>query len=211
MNLVISNEDVLREVFNISVGQSASILSEIIDKKILLNVPDVKILHLKDSKSDINAYLNSVVEGTIMVSSISFQEDVAGKASLIFPADKMRNFINLCMHENHGHEYGDLNFTDVDFDIIKEVGNIILNSIIGELGNYLYIKFSYSLPEVQVFNNINIEEILGKEEYTYILMLYITFDIEDSKIEGAIAINLTLNSLEEIMTKINTMVDDVNG
>lgn len=45
-----------------------------------------------------------------------------------------------------------MNFTDVDFDIIKEIGNIILNSIIGGIGNFLKIKLSYTLPEVKIFD-----------------------------------------------------------
>ena len=33
------NHDILREMFNIGVGKAASMLSEIINKKILLDVP----------------------------------------------------------------------------------------------------------------------------------------------------------------------------
>jgi Chemotaxis protein CheC, inhibitor of MCP methylation len=204
-------KDILKELFNISVGKSASILSEIIDKKILLNVPDIEILDLKVNIDQLHEYFNDIIEGALMVSSISFKEKSAGKASLIFPADKMRNFINLCLHEESDDEYSDLNFTDIDFDIIKEVGNIVLNSIIGEIGNYVDIKFNYMLPEVKVFNSMDIEEFIENENYSYILMLYVTFNIENSKIEGAIVINLTLKFLDEILKKIYMMEVDFNG
>lgn len=210
MNNEISKEDILKEVFNISVGKSASILSEIIDKKILLNVPNIKLLNLKNSKSELRNYISNVIEGSIMISSICFKDKLAGKASLIFPADKMRHFINLCTHENEENEGSNLNFTDVDFDIIKEIGNIVLNSIIGEIGNYVSIKVSYKLPEIKVFKDTDIEKILENEEYTHILMLYITFNIEDSQIDGAIIINLSLKSLDEILKKIYMMEDDLS-
>lgn len=211
MNDTALRKDMLKELFNISVGKSASILSEIIDKKILLNVPDIEILDIKDNKIQLDKYFNDIIEGAIMVSSISFKERSAGRASLIFPADKMRNFINLCLHEESKDEYCDLNFTDIDFDIIKEVGNIVLNSIIGEIGNYINIKFNYMIPEIKVFNSMDIEEFIENEEYAYILMLYVTFNIEDSKIEGAIVINLTLKFLDEILKKIYMMEADFNG
>lgn len=203
-------KDILKELFNISVGKSASILSEIIDKKILLNVPDIEILELKSNKAQLDKYFNNIIEGAIMVSSISFKEKSAGKASLIFPADKMRNFINLCLHEESEDGFTDLNFTDIDFDIVKEVGNIVLNSIIGEIGNYIDIKFNYMLPDIKVFNSMDIEAFTESEEYSYILMLYVTFNIENSQIEGAIVINLTLSFLDEILKKIYMMEVDFN-
>lgn len=76
------------------------------------------------------------IKGTLMVSSISFQEEINGEANLIFPADKMRNIINFCIEEEESSANEDLDFTDIDFDIIREIGNIILNSIIGEIGNF---------------------------------------------------------------------------
>jgi Chemotaxis protein CheC, inhibitor of MCP methylation len=210
MNEKALRKDILKELFNISVGKSASILSEIIDKKILLNVPDIEILDVKANKVELDKYFSNIIDGAIMVSSISFKEKSAGKASLIFPADKMRNFINLCLHEDSEDGYCDLNFTDIDFDIIKEVGNIVLNSIIGEIGNYISIKFNYMLPEIKVFNSMDVGQFIENEEYEYILMLYVTFNIENSQIEGAIVINLTLKFLDEILKNIYKMEVDFN-
>lgn len=202
--------DILKELFNISVGSAASLLSEIIDKKILLNVPDIEILHLEDGKCKINQYLPKVLEGTLMVSSISFQNQLNGEANLIFPANRMRTFINLCLHnkEDLGQQYVN-EFTDIDFDIIKEVGNIILNFIIGQIGNYLNINLNYSLPEVKIFNQIDFEKDIRNKEYAYMLMLYITFIIDDVEIKGAIILNLTLNSLTKLINKISVLEDQL--
>ncbi len=54
-------EDILKELFNISVGKSASILSEIINKKILLNVPNLKIVDLNEKTIVIDDYLPKVM------------------------------------------------------------------------------------------------------------------------------------------------------
>lgn len=203
MSLTISKEDILKELFNISVGKSASLLSEIIEKRIILNIPDLKILDINKNTEEIDHYITKVIEGSLMVSSISFKNKLEGRASLLFPAEKMRSFINLCMHETIDIETYDTNFTDVDFDIIKEIGNIVLNSIIGEVGNYINVKFNYTIPEIKLINEINVSSILEEEGYTYILMLYINFKIEDTKIDGAIIINLTLKSLDELLNRIS--------
>lgn len=211
MEYKVEREDILKELFNISVGKSASILSEIINKKILLNVPNLEILDLDEKIIDMGNYLPKVVQGNIMVSSISFKDELRGRASLIFPADKMRTFINLCLNENDENQLGNMNFTDVDFDIIKEIGNIILNSVIGEIGNYIKIKLSYTLPEVKVFNKIDFEKNIKSKEFSHLLMLYITFKIDDSEIAGAIIINLTLTSISDLLNKVEKIEDDFCG
>lgn len=194
--------DILKELFNISVGKAASLLSEIIDKKILLDVPDVKVLNMNDKKEELEDYLPKEIDGTLMVSSISFEEKLNGKANLIFPAEKMRTFINLCSNEQEEDRYYESNFTDIDFDVIKEIGNIILNSIVGEIGNYLELNFNYSLPEVKVFKKIDFSEGIKNNEFKHMLLLHITFVIDHTEIEGAIIVNLTMDSMNELMRNI---------
>ncbi|WP_410506228.1 chemotaxis protein CheC [Haloimpatiens sp. FM7315] len=206
---IIESEDILKELFNISVGKSASILSEIVNKKIILNVPNLKIIDLNDRNININLHLPKVVYKDMMISSISFQKEIRGKASLIFPANKMRTFINLCTNESFENQVDDMNFTDVDFDIVKEIGNIMLNSVIGEIGNYLEIRLNYTLPKVQVFDKNDFQKDLKSKEFTHLLMLYITFKIDDSELEGAIIINLTLSSINELLAKVKIIENDL--
>lgn len=211
MNSETLKYDILKELFNISVGKAASILSEMINKRILLNVPNIEILGPKDVEFKIDNLIPKVLDGTLMVSSISFKEKLTGQANLIFPAEKMRTFINLCLSQEETIGQNDMEFTDIDFDIIKEIGNIILNSIIGGIGNNLGIELNYTLPEVKVFDRIDFENDIEKKDYLYILMLYITFNIDDIEIAGAIIINLTLESLNELINKINKIEDELYG
>ncbi|MDR3598449.1 chemotaxis protein CheC [Clostridium sp.] len=199
--------DILRELFNISVGKAADMLSEIIDRKIVLNVPNVGIFDSKDDYVNLGTSLPSVLDGTLMVSSISFEETLTGKANLIFPVEKMRKFIKLC--SNDEEDSWEMDFTDVDFDIIKEIGNIILNCIIGEIGNYLDINLTYSVPKVKVFDKIDFNKDIEDNGNNCVLLLYITFIIDDTEIEGAIIIDLTLNSLNKLIEKIDIIRDEL--
>ena len=175
--------DILKELFNISVGKAAEMLSDIVDQKIFLNVPNVEIINASKDSIKMKDYLPENVSGALMVSSISFKENFTGTANLIFPADKMKTFIRLCMHEKEDN-YEDMDFNDIDFDIIKEIGNIILNCIMGETGNSLSINFNYSLPEVKVFNQTDFCGNLKKNEFVNILILYITFIIRKYRNRG---------------------------
>lgn len=201
--------DILKEIFNIGVGKAADMLSEIVDKKIVLNVPNIEVFDPENQKLDFEKQYCKTLHGTLIVSSISFEEKITGEANLIFPANKMRTFINLCMKQKNECSSDDMHFTDIDFDIIKEVGNIILNSIIGEMGNFLDVNLNYTLPSVSLFNCLDFKMDIKSRKGIHILMLYITFILDDTEIEGAVIISLTLNSLNEFMKIIKKMEDDL--
>lgn len=199
--------DILKECFNISVGKAAGMLSDIIDKRILLDVPSFEFFNnINGEPFKIDEYLPKVLDGTLMVSSISFEKKLTGKANLIFPVNKMRTFINLCLNTQES-ENNSLEFSDVDFDIIKEIGNIILNCIIGEVGNFLDVDLNYDIPQVKIFDRIDFSKDIHNKEFMHILLLYITFIIDDTEIEGAIIIDLTLNSMNELVEKIVKIED----
>ena len=202
--------DILREIFNISVGKAAGVLSEIVNKKVLLNVPNIAWRSNSIQEIMIEDYIPSQISGALMVSSIEFQEDITGKANLIFSADKMKKFICLCLNEDE-NALESQDFTDIDFDIIKEIGNIILNSILGETGNFLNINFNYSLPEVKIFDRIDLGRDIQERGYSHLLILHITFILEDTEIEGAIIIDLTISSMNEIINIINGIEANLNG
>lgn len=209
MNEYNLSQDILKEIFNINVGQAANMLSEIINKKILLDVPNIEILDPKDKDLKLGSVFNNLPEGTLMLSSINFNENIQGEANLIFPANKMRRFINLCMNEEDKEEDQEMDFTDMDFDIVREVGNIILNAIMGGIGNFLDLTLEYTIPEVEIYDKDDFQQKIESNKDLCIIMLYITFIIEDIEIEGGIIINLTLNSLQEINDEIKRMEVDL--
>lgn len=209
MNEYNLSQDILKEIFNINVGQAANMLSEIINKKILLDVPNIEILDSGNKDLKVRTVFNNLPEGTLMLSSINFNKKIQGEANLIFPANKMRRFINLCMNEEDKEEDQQMDFTDMDFDIVREVGNIILNAIMGGIGNFLDLTLEYTIPQVEIYDKDDFQEKIESNKDLCIIMLYITFIIEDIEIEGGIIINLTLNSLKEITDEIKKMEVDL--
>lgn len=204
--------DILKEMFNISVGKAASTLSEITNKTILLDVPKIQIVNFDQGTTSANGYFGRIPEGTLMVSSINFGNQITGRANLIFPANKTRKFLNLCIGESLVSDASDdMNFTDMDFDVVREVGNIILNSIIGGMGNFLNTGLQYTLPEVEIFEKSLFTKSVQDKENFCMIVLYITFIIEDTEIEGAVVIDLTLYSLNELIKLIKRVEDDLYG
>lgn len=196
--------DIMKELFNISVGKAANMLSDIVNRKIVLSVPDIDFGYDGDKIISVDEFLPELISGSLMVSSISFKEEINGKANLIFSAEKMKEFIRLCTNEESNDSENN-EFTDIDFDIIKEIGNIILNCIMGETGNFLGVNFSYSIPEVKIFERIDLNRDIKENGYSHVLILHISFMIDETEIEGAILVDLTVNSMNELINKLESL------
>lgn len=198
MDKIGMKEDILKEIININVGQAASLLSEMVNKKIELKVPKLRIL---DGETDFSQEdCPNLLKGALMVSSIKFENELNGKAELIFPANHIKELTSLCT----GEECFDLEtFTDTDFDVIKELGNIILNAVIGGLGNFLNMNIDYSMPEVKLFDTIEVQEVLKKKKKANILILFVNFKIGGTQVNGALIVTFTIDSMRDLMDKLD--------
>lgn len=210
MELTEYDYDILREIFNVGVGKSADLLSQIIGKRIILHIP--RILVLKSPEDFLSVpELNGLMKGTLMVSSISFSKQLAGTANLVFPAEKMRDFIALCADEEPAVADGDLGFTDVDFDIVKEIGNIFLNCILGSMGDFLNVPLTYSLPIVKIYDRkIDFGKNVITEDFPTLLFLSVTFVIDSVKIEGAVLVSMAVASCEKLLDLLHGIEDHLD-
>ncbi len=191
--------DILNEIFNIGVGKAADLLSQILKKRIILHVPHLLVMDPSGSVDEENECFQTLMNGTLMVSSITFSEQFEGMANLVFPADKMKDLIALCTGELNPFQQPSTDFSDIDFDVIKEIGNIVLNSIVGELGNHLNLILDYALPVVKIYDRqIDFHHDIETSDFKSVLILSVTFIINDTEIEGAIFIDLTMTSCQKL-------------
>lgn len=73
---------ILKEIFNVGVGKSASLLSEIVKRRIFLNVPHLELVDLNKSVAELHPH--GLPDGTLVVSSIRFKEKLAGWPTSFF-------------------------------------------------------------------------------------------------------------------------------
>ena len=189
--------DILSELFNIGVGRAADMLSDIVQRKISLHVPRVIIPEKDEGEPAIEKYFSGLFDAALMVSTISFANQLQGKANLLFPAEKIKEFVSLCS----GAEFAqpmETGFTDVDFDVTREIGNILLNCILGELSNLINVQLTYDLPEVAVYDRVDFSKGFGQKDSHSFLILFVTFLIDNTEIEGAVVIDLMVESIHEL-------------
>lgn len=208
--LTTTQEDILKELYNVFVGEAANLLSEILQKRIFLSVPEITLLGLQELKSGNQEELNPVINGTVLSTSLKFGNVFSGRADFIFPAEQIKYLTALCLGEEYIEEDEELSFNDEDFDVVKEIGNIILNSIMGGMGSLLKMKLEYDVPQVILHNEGEFYKTLTSSGDSNVLLLYVSFDVDNSKVLGIILIKFSLESIEFLIQKVDEISRDLD-
>ena len=208
--LTTTQEDILKELYNVFVGEAANLLSEILQKRIFLSVPEITLLGLQELKSGNQEELTPVINGTVLSTSLKFGNVFSGRADFIFPAEQIKYLTALCLGEEYTEEAEELAFNDEDFDVVKEIGNIILNSIMGGMGSLLEMKLEYDVPQVILHNAGEFYKTLTSSGDSNVLLLYVSFDVDNSKVLGIILIKFSLESIEFLIQKVDEISRDLD-
>jgi chemotaxis protein CheC len=203
-------KDVLVEIMNTNIGLAASILSEMTNQKVLLSIPDVDLVDGADFVHYLNEREALISLKNTVISCISFGKVFCGKAYIFFPLDKAKALVGACLGEVNldAYEYENLNIED--FDVLKEISNVILNTVTGELGNLLNEKLEYTTLDIWLNTESNFEETELLSKIDKVLVLYTSFFLAKDQIRGLILISLSLQSISTLIEKIDEFLRDVD-
>ena len=203
-------KDILGEIVNVYIGQAASLLSEMTGQEIRLNVPQVLLLAGDDIALDPRVADDIWSQGHIVSSSLRFSLGLHGKTFLMFPAAQAKALVNACLGElelsTSFSAARDL--LDTDFDVLKEVANVILNSIMGGFGELLDTCLEYSVPEIEMLFAPDNEQRQFLASQQNILLLKTELFLEAASVQGFILIAFSMNSISLLLEKINAMTED---
>ena len=130
--------DVLKEVCNIGAGNAATSLSQILSRKVEMNVPNAKVVGFNDLMS---AFVSEemVVLGVMLL----IEGDIDGSMIFIVP----KSSAGIMLSPLLGKEYSeDTIFDEMDFSASKEIGNIIVSSYINSLAAMTGFNIRVSEP-----------------------------------------------------------------
>ncbi|HTN00307.1 hypothetical protein [Planctellipticum variicoloris] len=195
-----SQLDVLSEIVNIGVGRSAASLSELIGARIELQAPEVRHCTTKDHQTWQTAVAHE--SSTLIVQY--FRGPVSGKAGLLF--DERSSLLLAQLLANLDTPPDDL---DIEMSgTLLEVGNIVLNAVLGSLSNQMRAELSYSIPMIVAGRDIaDDQEILTDDGDTSDLLLAdIEFGVAEHAIHGSIVIAFALGSVEELLASVGELL-----
>ena len=196
MNLTFNHIDALQELVNIGIGRAAGVLNDMLDSPIRLHIPEVNLLTPEQLKSELKSQFNDSVLATVQ---LNFSGSFSGTAELVFPTESAADLVSVLTGEALGTP---------DLDVVKigallEVGNIVLNGIMGSLSNALIEHLEYSLPTYSESNVNNFPIFADIDENTKILLAHTCFMIEQLHLAGDIILMFTVGSLDALLKAID--------
>lgn len=135
--------DVLREIGNIGAGNAMTALSQMLQCKVDMQVPQVKLLEFKD----VGALMGG--EEQIMVGIyLAVEGDITGSIMFLAKQDSAKHLVNKIMMGMGGSEGPGLN--EMELSAMKEVSNIITGAYLNSLSALTNLKIYPSPPELAV-------------------------------------------------------------
>ena len=206
-----NQKDLLKEYLNVFIGQAANMLSEMANQHVILSVPEVEVVDMSDENTEESRPLFD--SGYIVSSSMKFGRDFSGRALLIFPSYKVKKLVDACLGVDTAtskidYDSNDYVLLNSDFDVLKEISNVILNSIIGEFSNLLGTTVDFTVPDVELVYVSENEQKLYLKNSVYMLVLYTNFTLADANVDGVIIVALGMNSLKMLIRKIDEVLGE---
>ena len=186
--------EILKEVINIGVGKSAEVLNTMIQSHILLEVPEVKIIKY----GEYNDFIGYFEDTNYAVITLPFNGDLNGFSKLIMSSDHAAKLVDAFI----GRSGENMDMDSLRIDILSEIGNVIINAVMGTLSNMLNIHLDYIVPGYEQGNrNIIIpEEMINNE--SAILFAKTQFKIEKFEAQGNFAVFFRVKSFNSLIEKI---------
>ena len=185
-------QDALIEIFNISVGQAAAVMSKMVNEEVALSVPSIRFMTGSETAS-----LFDLSSGQRICSVCQhFSGSFSGEALLIFPEDSSLEIVRLMI----GKSIPLAQLTELEQDALTEVGNIILNACLCSLSDFFSEHFDTVLPSLRRGGG---SDVVGPDYLAGpVMFLQIRFTLAQRSIEGYLAFLMNLPGLEELRTSI---------
>lgn len=143
MEQVTSNYlDVLKELGNIGAGNAMTALSQMINSKVDMKVPQVRLLEFKEVGTLMGG------EEQIMVGvMLAVEGDVTGSMMFLVEKNCAKHLVNKMMMGMASE--GD-DFNEMELSALKEIGNIITGAYLNSLSTMTNLKIYPTPPEITV-------------------------------------------------------------
>lgn len=186
--------DLLQELVNIGVGRAANSLSQLVESRIQLCVPEIRMLASQEAWEIFDS--RAVSEETMVIQS--FSGSVDGRLGMLLDKQSALLLTSILGEE-------ELQDNDISLEqegILLEVGNIVLNGVMGAISNAINDQLDYSIPEIARSNSVR--ELLADNllDDPTILLADVRLHVENSEIEGSIVIVFDVEAISQALNEI---------
>ncbi|KAB2337532.1 chemotaxis protein CheC [Cytobacillus depressus] len=136
--------DVLKEIGNIGAGHAATSLSKLLNKKIDMQVPDVRIVSF-DEMMNMMGGADHVVAGVFL----RIEGDAPGSMIFVLPIQQASQFIREMIGDD-SFSFDTLPHNEIALSAYQELGNILSGSYLSSLSDFTNLSLYPSVPALSI-------------------------------------------------------------
>lgn len=192
--------DAISEFINIGVGKAAQILNDMLETHVLITLPEVnifpydKILHIFEATQNQDM---SMVQ-------LGFSQDLTGESALLFNQNSASTLVAALT----GEETDSPDLDSLKAETLNEVGNIIMNGVMGSIANITKKNLSFSIPQYKEMTMIELLNSLNLGASSQVLAIQSCFTIENFSTEGSILIFFDSDSLAALSKTVDQLLNE---
>ncbi len=190
--------DAFKEIFNIGMGRAASALSKLVYETIKLSVPRLEVI----PRSALEATIRDNFTDDLALVRQDFSGSANGIALLLMSKESGLRLVNALVSDN---DNAPKEVSDADRELLVEVGNILINALVGSMGNTLGIPFELA----QAHCNIgNMREVVSEfnDVSDYVLLVETLFLMPGRHIGGNLFIMMTSEEMGNLLNGIDRIL-----
>ncbi len=194
--------DVLKELINIGAGQAARTLNSLLNSHIELNVPVVRCF-LRYDEQEIYDEISKWCYDDMAVVSMTMVGKLSGDVQLLFSKTSARK-----LAYSRFEEFKDLELNDALIEeALKEIGNIVINSLVGTLGNELGVRINFMVPTFRVENSSKLARV---DSDVAVILTILRFFSRKLDITGNFLMTFKVDSFELLNKGIDNYLKKCN-
>ncbi len=136
--------DVLKEIGNIGAAHAATSLSQLLDRKIDMHVPNVKLVSF-DEMFDLAGGADAIVAGIFL----RIEGDLSGSMFFVLSLDSANHFIRRLIGDET-FDFRASTLPEIGVSAMQELGNILSGSYLSALSDFTGLKIYPTVPSLSV-------------------------------------------------------------
>jgi len=198
-------KQILQEIMNIAFGSASGDLEDVIDVSIVLHVPEINILPIKQ----LPEYMKKSVElnESSTVIEEKFWGEFSGSAILVFPENLSSDLLSILS----GQDSNSFDTSDADImekGILLEIGNILIGACIGKITELLKTVVTYTPPQASTGETEDFDHLL--EDYqseNTAITLKTFFKFKEHNLQGNLIIITSHDSILWLKTALDSFLE----
>lgn len=189
-------EDVLKELINVSFGLAASLIGDMLENHAKLHIPDISNIDIHNLDQKIIEVINN--EDEFYLTKQRFLGSFNGEVLFIFNNDSAHAFSNLLLQQEV------LDESDVKSSIL-ELTNIITSACIGKFCEIIDGETIFKVPSIEKRETSHMSTYDKIEGYDNVIVIKTALDIEKENILGHMFILFNNEMLEHLKSTIDKL------